>query len=166
MTGLPEEIGQTHEPFLNDGDLFDRDLDAEIPAGDHDPVRRLEDLIDPIQGPGSLDLGNDERMVIEVLGRFANGVDVRPGLDKGLTDRIDAVFRGELQALVVALGKGADAEIDARQVEPFAGPEFSADQDTASHVPPFDLHHLELDIIRHSEKAYPPVSRPWGEGQR
>jgi hypothetical protein len=55
-----------------------------------------------------------------------------------------AVFRSKFQPLAVTIGKGADAKIDSRKVESFAGPELAAHLDSASHVPPFDLHHLEL----------------------
>ncbi len=84
-------------------------------------------------------------MVIESVCRFADGIDIRPGLNKRLTDCVNPVFRRKFQPLPVAIGESTDTEIDSWQVEPFARPEFTADLDTTPHVFPFDLHDLKLD---------------------
>ena len=42
------------------------------------------------------------------------------------------MLEGELQALAVVLGEGADAQVDAGQIEPLARTQLAADQDLAA----------------------------------
>ena len=48
-----------------------------------------------------------------------------------VADGIDSVFEGKLQALPVMIRERADAQLDARQVQPLFRAQFAADGDAA-----------------------------------
>ena len=145
MTGFALQVCLPHQLFLHDGDLLDGNLHPEIPPGDHDSVGDLQNFIDTIQSPRPLDLGDDERMVIQIGSRFTDGGNVCGPLDKGLTDRVETLLLGELQPPVILLGEGSNAEVDAGKVQPFPGAKFASDEDAAPDVCPVHLHDLKLD---------------------
>ena len=43
--------------LLKDGDARGRELHAEVPARDHQPVRSVDDLVEVLDGLGTFDLG-------------------------------------------------------------------------------------------------------------
>ena len=100
---------------------LDRYLHPEVAAGNHDAVRRGKDCVHVLQGPGAFDLGDDEGVVTQRGRGLPDGGDIRGALDEGLADRVHPLFGGEFQAFAVVIGEGADAEIDAGQIEAFVG---------------------------------------------
>ena len=140
MTGLPSRLAWRMRSFLNHGDLLDGYFHPEIPPGHHHAVGDIKDLFDAIKRAGALDFGDNKRVVLEPLGGLREPPRYPCRLDKGLAHSINPLFRGKFQALTVALGKGADAEIDARQIKPFAGPQLAANQDTAGNLFSLDRH--------------------------
>ena len=65
--------------------------------------------------------------------------------DERLAHRVDTVFESELHAVVVVFGEGADAEVDARKVEPFARAQFTAHDDPAADITALNLLHIDLN---------------------
>src|SRR5208282_4075377 len=84
-------------------------------------------------------------MVVQRFRSLSNRPDVGTGLDKGLADSVESFFCGELQAFVVTLREGADAEIYAGEIEPLAGPQLATDDHLAGNVIPGNGHDLDLD---------------------
>ena len=76
--------------------------------------------------------------------RSAHGLDVRGAFDERLAHRIHASAERELQARAIVLGKRADAEIDAGQVQSLARTQLAADGDRAIHVVARDALDDEL----------------------
>ncbi len=69
--------------------------------------------------------------VTQVCRCSSNREDVGFRFHERLAYRIDALIQGEFQAVMVVIGKGGDAKVDSRQVESFAGPQLTADNDPA-----------------------------------
>ena len=119
---FPKAHRLADERLLQDGDVLDRHLDPQVAAGHHDAVGSGEDFIDILQRARAFDLGQDEGIAAERTGRLAHGLDVRRRFHERLADGVHAMGKGELEALAVALGECRDAQINARQIQPLAGP--------------------------------------------
>ena len=156
---------EPHQALLDEGDLLDRHLDAEVAAGDHEAVGGGEDLVDVLERARALDLGDDERLVAEVARRGAHRLDVRRALDERLAHRVDARLEREGQALAVARREGADAQLDVGQVEPLARAQLAADPDLADHLGAADLERRSARCSRRSGTACRRASRPAAGGR-
>ena len=102
-------------------------------------------------------------VVPERLGGGAHGLDVGGGFHERLAHRVHAVGERELQAGAVVIGEGADAEVDARQVEALPGAQFAADGDLAVDVVARDA--LD-DQLHEAVVEKQPVARFHHPGQR
>ena len=86
------------------------------------------------QRAGPLDLGNDKRTFAQALGRRAHCLDVGRRLHERLAHRVHAVLQREFETGAVVFGERADAQVDARQVQPLAGAQFATHDHFALHV--------------------------------
>ena len=93
---LPQAHRLANECLLQDGDVLDRHLNAQVAAGHHDAVGRGEDFIDMLQGPRAFDLGQDEWIAAERTGRLAHGLDVGRRFHERLADGVHPMGEGEL----------------------------------------------------------------------
>ena len=59
----PGGVRRPHQLLLLEGQAFERDLDPEIPLGDHDPIRLGQDVVDMRQGLRALDLRDGRDLV-------------------------------------------------------------------------------------------------------
>src|SRR5208283_4183438 len=84
-------------------------------------------------------------MVPEGPRRIAHGLNIRRIFDERLAHGVHTVFESELQAIVVVFGEGADAEVDARKVEPLARAQFTAHDDTAADITALNLLNIDLN---------------------
>ena len=71
-------------------------------------------------------------------------MDVRRQFHKRLTYGVHAMFEGKFQALPIALGECRDAQIDARQIQPFPGPQFAAHENAA--MDSRSIHALDFQL--------------------
>ena len=156
---LAEPVGFPYELFLNNRDLCDRNFHPQIAACHHDAVSRLQNIVDMFERAGALDFCDQERIMAETGRGFPNGGNVGGVFDEGLADRIDTVFEGKRKAMPVVVGEGADAQIDAGQIEAFTGTQLPPDQHLAADLPAGRFQHLELDDAVVQKK---PVPRPHG----
>ena len=138
------EVRFRDELLLRVRDFLDRHFHAEIAARDHDAIGHREDFIVVRQRVGALDLRDDERHAPDLRRRRAHGLDVRRALDERLAHRVHARAERKLQARAVVLGERADAEVDARQIQPLARTQLTADRDRAFHVVARDALDDEL----------------------
>ncbi len=132
---LPGLARLRNDLFLQDGHFLDRDFDAEIAPGHHDPVRSLQDLIEMLQGIRSFDLGDNERLFAENPGGFAHGFNIGRAFHKRLADRVHSVFKRKFKACAVMIRKRTDPEIDPRKIQTLPGTEFSA------------YHHFAMNVL-------------------
>ena len=139
-------VGPAHDVLLHDRDSFDGHFHAQIAARDHDAVRRVENLVEPLQRARTLDLRDEKRFVAQLACRRAHGLHVRGAFNKGLADRVHAMLQREFQTLAIPLRERADAEIDAREVQSFARAQFATHDDHAHHFTAAHFRHLELDV--------------------
>ena len=79
---LRAQVGAPHDVLLDDRDALDRHLHAQVAARDHDTVRLRQDLVEPVERPRPLDLGDHERVVPECQRRLAHGAQVGRALDE------------------------------------------------------------------------------------
>ena len=165
MTGLPARLACAMSCFLHEGHFLDRHLHAEVAARHHDAIGRLQDLIEVLQGSGALDLGDDEGLPAARCGGGAHGLDVRRRLDERLAHGVHALLQRELEAGAVVLGEGADAQVDARQVEAFPRAELAAHRDVALHIGPRRPARPPTAPVRRSGTAGRPASRPGAGGR-
>ncbi len=121
-----------------------------------------------IEGVRALDFGDDEGMIAQRVSSPAHRCDVVAGLDKGLADRVNSFFRGELQAFMVTFGEGADSEIYAGEIQSLAGPQLSARNHPAENLIALDRRDIELNysIIQKERVAGPDRLRQSLEGDR
>ena len=121
FAALPKVVNPGDKLSLNDGyiqievtEVRGNDVVCAVVVGGELRSRKGLNL------PG-IDLGDEERVISPIPGRLADGMHVRGALHERLADRVHAILQRELKALAVALGEGADAEIDDGQVEAFFG---------------------------------------------
>src|SRR5205085_8308020 len=100
---------------------------SQITTRDHNAICRLEDFVEPVESPRALDLRDQERIVPQCPGSSAHGIHVCGAFHKRLTHCVHAILQCELQTFVIALSEGANAEIEARQIQSFARAQFTTD---------------------------------------
>ena len=98
-----------------------------------------------IQGIAALNLGDDEGLVPQGLCGLPHGFNVFPRFHKGLANCVHPLRKGEFQAPAVVFREGADAQVNARQIEPFARPQLSPHYYSAVHRLALDINHLKLE---------------------
>ncbi len=106
--GLRRAVRARDQVLLDQRDLFERDLDAEIAARDHDPVGDRDDLVDALERFVLLDL-RDDGDVLAVLGdEILDADDVVGGAHERDRDPIDAGLDAEREMLEIAVGHRRD----------------------------------------------------------
>ena len=88
--------GRAQQLLLHDRHGLDRQLDAEIAAGDHHAVGRADDVLGAIDGLGLLDLGDQRQARVA-----AHLLDVLGGAHEGQGDHVDADRFPEVEHLEV-----------------------------------------------------------------
>ncbi len=151
--GLAVLGGAADDVLLDGGDLFGRDLDAEIAAGDHDGVGDFEDAVEVLDGLGLFELGDDPGVGLEGGEAAFDVADVVGGADEGDGDGVDALSDGEDQILLVFLGERGDLDGDAGEIDALVLAEHAAVDDDAGDVGAFDLLDAEFDEAVGEEDA-------------
>ena len=127
--------------------LLERNLNAQVAAGDHDAVRLVEDLLNVVYAFHVLDLADDLDVFLAV--RLEDGLDVADVLcaaGEGSGDEVDVLRQTELDVLAVLVGDKLHVELDARNIDGLAVGERAAVERLADDVGAVDdLEHLERD---------------------
>mmetsp|Transcript_30200 Transcript_30200/g.95293 ORF Transcript_30200/g.95293 Transcript_30200/m.95293 type:complete len:229 (+) Transcript_30200:614-1300(+) len=129
----------------------DRHLHAQVPARDHQPVRGLDDLAEPVERLGRLDLGYDERrrrgwvrcvLCVAVGDVRSDGVDAGGVADEGGGDHVDVVLDAEADVLQVLVGERRQVRHNAWQVHSLTLSDGRGVEHLARHAPvrPHLLH--------------------------
>ncbi len=137
--------GAADDVLLDGGDLFGRDFDAEISAGDHDGVGYFEDGVEVLDGLGLFELGDDPGVGVEGGEAAFDVADVVGGADEGDGDGVDALADGEDEVFLVLLGERGDLDGDAGEIDALVLAEHAAVDDLADDVDAFDVLDAELD---------------------
>ena len=115
MTGLRNSAGAADDVLLNGGNLFRRNLDAQIAAGHHDAVSDVEDCVEVLDGLGLFKLGDDPGFAAVGGDTVAHQANVFSGADEGDGDGVDAVLESEFQVLIILFGEGWNAAPECRE---------------------------------------------------
>jgi hypothetical protein len=150
-------VAASDDPLLDHGDVLQWALDAEVAAGDHDAVGRLDDPVQVRHRAGALDFRDNRDVGVTVFEGRADLDDVVGPPDETGRDEVDARIRGEVEFRPVCRGHQREAEIDAGDVHPRPAPEFAARADPRGHPVPIDLGHGGLDppVVEHHHVARP-----------
>ena len=118
------------QPFLDHRHLGQRQLDAEVAAGDHDAAARGADDLGRVLGRlALLDLGDHRDVGAERAQPLGDRLEVGRGGDEGQRQQVDAVLDRELDPAQVAVGGGRAG--GAGDVHPLVGGQRAADLDLA-----------------------------------
>ena len=99
--------------FLDDRHVFRRHLNAEVAAGYHDTVRRIDNLVDVGHAFGIFNLGDDGLVSTEVRDELFHRIYMLRPADKRGHDEIDPLFDGKADVLFVGVGQGRQVDGDA-----------------------------------------------------
>ncbi|GAA2880097.1 hypothetical protein GCM10020220_082540 [Nonomuraea rubra] len=131
------------DPPLHDRDLLQRQLDAEVAAGDHDAVERLDDVGEAVDGLRLLDLGEQREADGLLLHDVAHHVGVGRAADEGQGDHVEAGAQRPAQVGLVLVGERRGADVDARQVEALVVGDHAADDDAGDDALAVDAGGLQ-----------------------
>jgi hypothetical protein len=139
------QICQFHQLLLDNRYRFDGYFDAQVTPCDHDAVSGFDDFINVQEGIRAFDLGDDERIMSQCGCGRTDCTDVLRAIYEGLTDGVNTMFQGKFHTGYIMVGKGINAEIDARQVQAFAGTEFTTHHHAALNILSLYPQSLQLD---------------------
>ena len=135
--------------LLDDRHLAERDLHAQVAAGDHDAFGEVDDLVEVLQRLRLFDLGDDPWLVaaavffdeivqVEHIFRFA---------DKREGDPVDLLLQDETGIFQVFLRQTGQGDGCMRQVDTLVGGEGAAVDHAGDHrIRTVGLGHLQLDL--------------------
>lgn len=138
--------GLAHDVLLREDYLFNGELHAEVPAGDHDAVGVLDDLVDVLNGLVVLDLADEVDvgpvlgvLLLEVLAQLG---EVGPVPREGYGDVVDLVLDAELDYIVLVVSAdGRKGDLDSGQAHVLLVAELAVVQHLHCHYPVLHLLH-------------------------
>ena len=143
MVGLARPPGDGEQALLHERHVLDRQLDAEVAAGDHDPVGRVDDLLAVGGRLRLLDLG-DQRHVHAALGEVvADRVEVLAPAHEREGEEVHAHLDPRVDQRDVLRTHRRQRDRDVGQVEPLARRYAAADLDPGHDVGLEDLVHAQ-----------------------
>ena len=131
--------------LLDDRDLFKGDLDTQVASGDHDAVRRFEDLSHVPDALQALDLRDDLHLAAEAVKDLPDLPDIVRRAGKGSGDIIVAHPAAELDIGAVLLTDKRHGKIRVRDIHSLVVGHRSAVDDGTFDPVRADLLHLQFD---------------------
>ena len=114
--------GESDQSFLRGWDLLDRQLDPEVPAGDHDPAAgRGDDLLRVLSGLRLLDLGDQRDVRVALLEPLVERIQIGGGANERDGEQVDVVVDREVEPAQVVGSGGRHPGVIARQVHSLVG---------------------------------------------
>ena len=123
--------------------FFRVQFDAEIAARDHDAVRKLDNLVQPINRGGLFDLGDKRAIATHQAAGFGH---VFGALDEGKRDPVRPVFDRECQIAAVLFGERRDGHNRIGHVHALAVGNNPADFGRTQDLVLAGADHLELKL--------------------
>ena len=129
MTGLADAAGELDGVLLHDRHGLERQLHAEVAAGDHDRVERLDDLLELLDGLRLLDLRDDRTRRPTSVHDLVHALDVVGVAHERQRDEVDAELEAPAQVGLVLLGQRGHVHRDAGQVDALVVRDRAGDDD-------------------------------------
>ena len=104
MTGLAYSRHELHGALLHQRHLVERQLDAEVAAGHHDAVERVDDRLEVVDRLRLLDLGEHRAADALLVHDRVDELDVVGRAHERQRDQVDAEPQREAQVLGVLVG--------------------------------------------------------------
>ena len=147
MTGRARSRASLIARRLHGRHLLERELDAEVAAGDHDPVERVHDVREELHRLRLLDLGDERDPGPAGVGHdLPRELGVVGAADEGHRDDVRAGGQRPAQVGLVLLGQRGRADVDARQVDALVVGDLPADHDPQVHPAAAHAGDVELDV--------------------
>jgi hypothetical protein len=152
---LAGHLAPPDQVLLHDRHLGEVHLDPEVPAGDHQPVARLQDRVDLPDRLGLLDLGDHVDVAALVHQVLADQVQVVGLADERQREVVQVVLDRPVDALPVLVGDRRDRHLRVRQVDPLGALEDAADRGLALQlgVRLVDADEPEQPVLDHDPVA-------------
>jgi hypothetical protein len=126
--------GDLDRALLHQRHVLQRQLDAQVAAGDHDAVEREHDGLEVVDRLRLLQLGDHRQPGAPGVHDLVDEVDVRRAAHERQRDHVDPQFEGELQVGDVLLGQRGHRHVHAGQREALVVADRPALGDAADHV--------------------------------
>ena len=137
----------TSNALLNQGHAFKVHVHAEVSAGEHHGVGRLQDIRRCLDGGACLDLGDDQdRRRAKCR---AQGVHVGRLTHEGLRDVVGAQRAGSHEVLAIAVRDGRQREALGGHVDACVRPQHASSNDFTNHLVSCSSHAQLNRAIRH-----------------
>jgi hypothetical protein len=134
MTGLAHCRAARDDAASGRRDVFQRQLDAQVAAGDHDRVERVDDVVQVATACGFSILAMTGTCGAELVHDRVHVVDVAGRADEGQRDHVDAVVPAPSAGRRRPSRSARDAHRDAGQVDALVVAHPAADDDLGDHV--------------------------------
>ena len=132
--------------LLDDRHVLQRDLHAHIAAGDHDPVRCLDNAVNIVDSLLVLYLRDDIDLLPAILAQeLPDLFHIIRCPRKRSRDKVKALLDAEQDILPVLFTDKRHADIISRKVDPFSVRNRTAVLYDTVHILPFDAHDLKAD---------------------
>ena len=126
--------GDLNGALLHQRDVLQRDLNAQVTAGDHDRVEGQDDRLERVDGLWLLQLGDDRHAAADLVHDLVNELDVRRGAHEGQRDEVHAHLQGEAEVLAVLLAERRHRDVHPWQGHALVIGDRAALDDLADHV--------------------------------
>ena len=155
LAGLAAHL---HRALLDDRDLLERQLDAEVAAGHHHPVEGLHDAREVLHGLGLLHLGQDRDPPTDLVHDRVHVLDIGRTAHERQEDHVDADAQRPAQVVLVLLRQRRHAHGHPGQVDALVVADRAALEHPGAHPGSVDLDHLELDLAVVDQHGVPGVA--------
>jgi hypothetical protein len=150
-------IGSLDDPLLDHRDRLWRQFDAQVAARHHHRVRDAKDFIQPVNGFGFFQLGDDRDTLARPLEDALQLHDVFRAANKREGDIVYVLLDAKPEVCAIFFGQGRDAEGNAGQVDALVLAQFASVDHAAEDVASGDALYAKLDAaIRKQDTAAGP----------
>jgi hypothetical protein len=136
MTGLACSRQACTARFCTSGTVSSGISTPEVAAGDHEPVERLDDLVEVVDRLRLLDLGEDGQAGARLVHDLVHALDVLGRAHERQRDHVGPQGQAEAQVVLVLLRQGGHADADAGQGQALVVRDRTALGDEQPHVGP------------------------------
>ena len=144
-TRLPRECG-LDDVLLNLRQLLERNLYAEVAAGNHYAVDFVQNLLNIVDAFHILDLADDLDIFLAVFAEdFLDVADILRAAGERCCDEVNALCQTEFDVCAILLGNEGHVQLDARHVDRLAVGKGTAVERLADNIRALDRSYLECN---------------------